>query len=258
MKSCKFYSEPKSLKSLIVGVLFTISLACPQIYGESGSDSLSLLVVTGGPTLRYHIDLVPSSFYTLFEGYDNISWDHASSDEAAFQSDKLTNYDILVMYNRSDSLSEKSKQCLKAFVESGKGVVILHHALGSYNDWNWWWQDVVGGKYQMKDAENFSKSDYKLNENIGAYPVENHPITKAIGSFHLKDETYKKLWISPKVKVLYKTDNPSSDGPIAWISPYSSSRVVVIQPGHANLAHKNKSYRLLVYNAIIWSGGRSE
>ncbi len=256
MKSCKFYSEPKSLKSLIVGVLFTISLACPQIYGESGSDSLSLLVVTGGSTLRYHIDLVPSSFYTLFEGYDNISCDHASSDEAAFQSDKLTNYDILVMYNRSDSLSEKSKQCLKAFVESGKGVVILHHALGSYNEWKWWWYNVVGAKYQMKDEEDLPKSKYKLNQTIHVTPVKEHTITSAVGDFTLKDETYQKLWISPDVKLLLKTDNPTSDGPIAWIGPYSKSRIVVLHSGHANSAHKNAEYRALVYRGIVWAGDR--
>lgn len=243
-----------SIKILLIAIL----IGYQQLYGENESDSLKLLVVTGGPTLRYHIDLVPTSFYTLFEGYENIQWDHASSDEAAFQSEKLADYDILVMYNRSDSLSKESEQNLRSFVESGKGIVILHHALGSYNKWKWWWHNVVGAKYQMKDDKDYPKSEYYLDQNIHITAVKKHSITSAVGDFTLKDEAYKKLWISPDVKLLYKTDNNSSDGPIAWISPYENSRVVVIQPGHTNLAHKNEKYRLLVYHAILWSSGTSD
>ena len=140
-------------------------------------------------------------------------------------------------------------------MENGKGVLILHHALGSYNEWKWWWQDVVGGKYQMKDKGNVSKTNFKLGEHINVNVAAEHPITSKVGSFELEDETYKGLWISPGAKILYNTDNPTSDGPIAWISPYSKSRVVVIQPGHADAAHKNTGFKALVHSAIIWAGG---
>lgn len=243
---------------LLAGLIIACSLLSTQLFAKSDSDSLKLIVVTGGPTLRHHINLVPSSFYTLFEGYDNIEWDHASSDEAAFQSEKLADYDVLVMYNRSDSLSAKSMENLKSFLESGKGVVILHHALGSYNDWKWWWHDVAAGKYQMKDTEDFAKSTYKLGEHISVSAVEKHPITADLTTFDLQDETYKNLWISPEAQILYKTDNPTSDGPIAWISPYPNSRVVVLQPGHTRLAHKNKFYKTLVHRAVIWSSKKPE
>ena len=82
---------------------------------ENRPEKLKLLVVTGGPTLRHHIDLVPTSFYTLFEGYDNLNWDHASSDEAAFLSERLEEYDVLVMYNRSDSLSNTAQKKTATF-----------------------------------------------------------------------------------------------------------------------------------------------
>ncbi len=260
MRTYHFFTMPKRrLTSLLLAaIIIACSLPCAQLFAKNDSDSLKLIVVTGGPTLRHHINLVPSSFYTLFEGYDNIQWDHASSDEAAFQSEELANYDVLVMYNRSDSLSATSMENLKSFLESGKGVVILHHALGSYNDWEWWWRDVVAGKYQMKDTDDFPKSTYKLGERISVSAVEKHPITVEMEAFEFQDETYKKLWISPEAQILYKTDNPTSDGPVAWISPYANSRVIVLQPGHTNVAHKNKYYRALVHRAIIWSSGNSE
>jgi type 1 glutamine amidotransferase len=72
----------------------------------------------------------------------------------------------------------------------------------------------------------------------------------------INDETYKGMWISPQVIVILKTDNPTSDGPVAWVSPFKDSRVVFIQLGHGELAHRHAGYRRLVRNAILWSGGR--
>ncbi len=227
------------------------SLAQDKTLGES--DSLKLLVVTGGPTMRYQIDLVPTSFYSLFMGYDNLIWDHATQDEAAFQTDGLNNYDVVLMYNRSDSLSNKSKQNLKEYLESGKGLVVLHHALGSYNNWEWWWKEVIGGKYQMKECDTLSKSDFKLGEVINMLSQKDHAITNELGGFTLMDETYRNLWISKEVEILYWTDNPNSDGPTVWISPFEKSKIIIIQPGHANSAHLDINYKKLIYLSILWA-----
>ena len=83
-----------------------------------------------------------------------------------------------------------------------------------------------------------------------------HPITKGLGTFRLLDETYKDLWIAPQVKVLLRSDNPTSDGPVAWISPYEKARVVYIQLGHDRNAHLHPKYQQLVRNAIRWASGR--
>lgn len=224
-----------------------------QEQSSNKTDSITMLVVTGGPAFRHQVDLVPTSFYTLFMGYDNLFWDHATYDEAAFQTKELSTYDVILMYNRSDSLSEESEEKLKTYLESGKGLIVLHHALGSYNYWEWWWKDVVGGKYQMIESSNFPKSDYKLGEQINMIPQKDHAITNAIKSFSFVDETYKDLWISNEVEILYRTDNLNSDGPTMWISPYKKSNVVVIQPGHAKTAHLNETYKDLIYQTILWA-----
>jgi type 1 glutamine amidotransferase len=66
------------------------------------------------------------------------------------------------------------------------------------------------------------------------------------------------MWISPQVKVLMKTDKPTSDGPVVWVCPYQKSRAVYIQLGHDHGAHLNAGYRALVHNAILWTAGRLE
>ena len=79
-------------------------------------------------------------------------------------------------------------------------------------------------------------------KSFGCLRSREHPITAGLSPFNLTDETYKGMWISPAVKVLLKTDNPTSDGPVAWISPYEKSRVVCVQLGHDSKAHRNPCF----------------
>ena len=248
------------MKTIII-IVISLNLANESIAQEMNlakADSLKLLVVTGGPSLRAQIDLVPTSFYSLFSDFDNLTWDHATHDEAGFQSESFDSYDVVLMYNRSDSISDRSKQKLKKHLESGKGLIVLHHALGSYNNWEWWWKEVVGGKYQMVENTKFKKSAFKPSETIDVITKKNHPITREIGDFKLYDETYINLWLSDDIEVIYQTDNPTSDGPLVWISPYKKSRVVAIQPGHAKSAHQDMNYKKLIYQAIQWVNNKEE
>jgi type 1 glutamine amidotransferase len=99
-------------------------------------------------------------------------------------------------------------------------------------------------------------STYKHDEDLLVRPVGSHPITANIGPMHIRDETYKGMWMSPNNKVLLQTDNPISDGAVAWISAYPKSRVVYLELGHDSAAHRNPAYRALVRNSILWSTGR--
>jgi type 1 glutamine amidotransferase len=160
------------------------------------------------------------------------------------------------MYNLSDTLEEPAKDNLQKFVESQKGLIILHHALGSYNTWEWWYKEVVGGRYVMKSERDQPASTFAMHQQIVAKPTGSHPITSSLGGFpmHLYDEAYKGLWISPDVEVLLETGVFTSDRPVVWISPYQHSRVVVIVPGHGWGAHFNLGFRYLLKDAILWAG----
>jgi type 1 glutamine amidotransferase len=177
----------------------------------------------------------------------------------AYTRDIRKDTDVLVLYDmvQASTLTEERRKNLKDFVESGKGVVVLHHAIADYNDWPWW-SEVVGGKYLLKPEGGRPGSTYKHDEDELVEPVEPHPITRGIGPIHVVDETYKGKWISPDVKILLKTSNPNDDGPIAWISSYTKSRVVYIELGHDRLAHRHPAYQDLVHRAILWSAGRLE
>lgn len=226
-----------------------------QINEAAKERTTKMLLITGGTPLRYNKELYPTELYTLFQGYSNLTWDHASLDEAAFESDIREQYDVIVFFNRSDTLSQEARKNLENYVKGGKGIIVFHSGLSSYNDWEWWWKDVVGGKYQYKEGQDVPTSNYKQDEEISFQAAMAHPITNAVGEFTLMDEAYSGLNISSKARVLYRCDSPHSDGPVVWIGPCQTSRVVVIQPGHSAETYKNSAFRALLYNSILWAAG---
>ncbi len=162
------------------------------------------------------------------------------------------------MYDFSRDLDEKGKKNLRDFVESGKGVVVLHHALLNYQKWDWWYQDTVGGSYRLQKEGDRLSSTVKNDQQISVTPVGQHPVTAGIEPFQVVDETYKRMWMSPSIKPLLTTDNPYSDPVLAWIGPNPQAKVVAIQLGHGHMAHGHPSYRALVHNAILWAAGKTK
>ena len=162
---------------------------------------------------------------------------------------------MLVLYDMAATLSSAGRANLQAFAESGKGIVVMHHAFCSHNDWDWY-RDLAGARYQVEAQAGRPASSYKHDETIPVAVATPHAITRGVTLTEIYDETYKGMWISPQNTVLLTTTHPLADPPLAWISGYARSRVVAIQPGHGREVHVHPGYRALVRNAISWSGGR--
>jgi len=213
------------------------------------SDAVKALVITGG---HDH----DSDFYSVFDDESiNAVIDPYPN---GLQKDIRRRADVLVLYDMLRETPPEKQKSLRDFVESGKGVVALHHAICGRVDWHWWYEEVVGGRWLFEPANGMPVSSYKHDEEISVKPVGEHPITKGVGAFRIFDETYKGLWISPKIKVLLETDHPLSDKPVAWIGPYEKARVVYIQLGHDRNANLNPNYQRLVRNAILWAAGKQK
>lgn len=217
---------------------------------KSAISPLRTLVVTGGhsydPTL-----------YRLFEGDERIRaviFPHPGP----FNRDLRKNWDVLVLYDsvQEEHIGEAGRANLRNFVESGRGLVVLHHALVDYLGWSWWTDEVVGGKYLLKPEGERPASSYQHDVELDVEPVAKHPVLAGVTRMHIWDEVYKNMWISPNNTILLKTEHPASDGPVAWISPYEKARVVVIQLGHDEKAHLHPGLQQLVKNAILWAGRR--
>ncbi|MBS1853968.1 MAG: ThuA domain-containing protein [Acidobacteria bacterium] len=195
------------------------------------------------------------SFYGVFEG-DRDFTINVNPHPSAFQSDFRKDVDVLVLYDMADMDGERERQHLREFLDAGKGMVVLHHAVIDNQHWPWWYEDVVGGRYLLKPEDGQRASTYQHDVAMRVRPVEKHPVTEGIGEFAIVDEVYNYMWVSPRSRVLLEADKPEGPKAVAWIAPWPKSRVVAIQLGHGREAHENPAYRKLVRNAILWAAGR--
>ena len=228
----------------------TLPAAIPLVARKS--DAARVLVVTGGHPY-------PASFYTLFEGYDDVIWSHATSPKEAFPADLAARFDVIVLHDMWEDLEPSMRENLRAFVEAGKGIVSLHHSIVDYTNWPWWWQEVTGGMFFIKEQPGHPASAYKEGVDMVVTPTQlgaSHPVTRNVGPLVVNDEAYRGMWQSPKVQVLMETAFPLNDHPVVYIGPHPKARVIYIQVGHSDSTMRYPGYRKLVHNAILWSAGR--
>jgi type 1 glutamine amidotransferase len=236
----------KSVALLAIAALSAMGSAIAQD-NKSVIEPLKLYVVTGGHD--YHM-----SFYRLLD--DSRFRVNLRPHPGAFDGDLRKRADVIVLYDMAPvkEIGEQGRKNLRDFLESGKGLVILHHAIFDYLDWEWYTKEVSG--VAQDPNRDRSRPDYKHDVSLQIEPTAKHPLLSGIAAFHITDETYRGLIIAPTNTILLRTNDPTSDGPVAWISPYKKSRVVVIQLGHDEQAHLDPNYQKLVHNAILWAGGR--
>src|SRR5262249_16381252 len=143
----------------------TVTLLADPTFVASERDRVKGLLITGG---HDH----DAAFYTLFDGNKDLRPLPVVNSATAFKNDLRGKYDVLIMYDFSGDLDESAKKNLRAFVESSKGIVVLHHALLNYQSWPWWFEDVVGGRYRLKSDGKIPSSIVKAGEHIFVAPAE--------------------------------------------------------------------------------------
>lgn len=218
-------------------------------------DAVRVLVVTSGH------DYEPT-FYTVFEGQPDIRWTHAATHREAFSAKMKDRWDVVVLYDMHNTIGDAEAKHLREYVEAGKGVLALHHAIVNYTSWPWWHEEVIGGKYYEKPVEGHAASQYKHDMPMIVRPVKgkgNHPIVRGVGEIVTMDEWYHGMWRSPKITVLMENAGDEwQDKPVVYLGPNPSFKAVYIQLGHDSYTHQHPGYKKLVRNAILWAAGRAE
>lgn len=218
------------------------------------TDPARVLVATGGHPY-------PTAFYTLFEGYDDIVWQHATTLRETYQEDMAARFDVLVLHDMYNEIGEAERANLRAFLEAGKGVVSTHHSIVDYTAWPWFHEEVIGGKYYEKALDGHPGSFYKEGVEFIARPTQagaSHPVTAGIGPIPVHDEVYRGMWHAPGIQVLMETDHPLNDKPVVYTGVHPKARSVYIQMGHSASTHRHPAYRKLVHNAILWATRREK
>ena len=133
--------------------------------------------------------------------------------------------------------------------ETKQGIVVLHHAILAYPQWEVWNQ-LVG----IPDRA------YKpfIGETVNARVIApEHPIVKGVGDWTMIDETYSMADTDRDSEVLITYDHPKSMKTIAWTRTYRNSRVFCYEAGHDNLTWVDSNFRRVLKNGICWASERN-
>ena len=240
------------MKNLILSVLM-LSLLCGHVVsGAEHGARLKVLVVTGGHGFEQE------PFFKVFKENPEIAFTATTQGQTsdAYDRQDLLSFDVVVLYDMVQNITEAQKAKFLSLLEKGIGLLVMHHALVSYQDWPEY-ERIIGGKYLLKDEKQgetvFPKSNFQHDVEIPVTIVaKEHPITAGLKDFIIHDEIYMDFRSRPDVTPLITTSHPKSGKPLAWTRTQGKSRVVYLQLGHDHSAYENPNYRRLVAQSIRW------
>jgi hypothetical protein len=237
--------------SLALGFIFLVSTGLLAADGKT-----RVLVVTGGH------DFEKEPFFRLFKDNPDITFkavEHPNA-QALLKADAAKDWDVLVLYDMYQPISDEVQSDFVARLKEGKGLVVLHHAIASYQKWPEYAR-IIGAQYYLeKTVVNGVEKPASLWQHDVKIAVRvadaDHPVTRGVKDFEIHDETYKLFDVAADAHTLLTTDQPLSNKEIAWAKTYEKARVVYMQSGHDHLAYENPNFQRLLRQAIQWVAGK--
>jgi uncharacterized protein len=250
----------KIIRVLIAaGFAAAMLCGCVSLAADSAGKApapIRVLLVTGGHGFE------KEPFFKLFKDNPDIAFkavEHPNA-HALLTAEAAKDWDVLVMYDFNQKITDAAKADFVARLKEGKGLVVLHHAIATYPAWPEYW-NIIGAHYYLAKTNingvDKPRSAWKEGMKFRIQVADpKHPVTRGMQDFDTHDETYKWFDVSKECHPLLTTEEPESNKVIAWAKTYKGARVVYIQSGHDHFAYENPNYQQIVRQAIRWVAKR--
>ena len=233
-----------------------LGVAILTLAASSGQPGTAVLVITGGHAFE------AEPFFRLFRDNAAVTFtaaEHGTDSATAWERDDLARFDVVVLYDMPRSITPAQQARMRSLFERGTGLVVLHHALVSFQDWPDY-ERIIGGRYPEPPKGQPAISDKVGYEHDVMVPITildaAHPITAGLKDFTIRDEIYWGFRVGGDVHPLLGTTHPRAGKPLMWTRTEGKSRVVFLQLGHDHHAFENPNFRELMARSIRWAAGR--
>jgi type 1 glutamine amidotransferase len=241
------------LVALFSIVISTIARADTPTTRPASRSKIRLLIATGGHGFQ------SGPFFKLFDDNPEVTYVNVAEKGAAevWDRDDLLDFDVVLLYDFQRQISEAQKARFLLLFDKGVGLIVLHHALLSYQSWPDY-ERIAGGKYLLDNEPSGETvtpaSTYQGNVDIAVKVTgpTDHPVMAGLSDFVVRDEIYRGVRTRSDITTLLTAE----DRPLAWIRVERNSRIVGIIIGHGP-AYKDDNFRTLLRQSIRWSAKRS-
>jgi type 1 glutamine amidotransferase len=232
--------------------------AWAQKKAAKGVDPVKILFLAGGA--RSHHGYRDQALYLSNALEDTGRYEVTINEDAALlETPSMSKYDLIIVNaDRRDpefKFTESQQHALLDWVKAGHGYISIHGADNAAPDWIPEWRDMLGGVFS-----HVGLPDSKTKQ--GTFQIKiaktEHPITKGLSDFELKDELYYNLQMKHQIEPLATTDYSNGTWPVAWTRTYGQGRVFHTPLGHRSFKPgsdeplTNPSLLKLVIQGIDW------
>ena len=200
---------------------------------------MKIAVVTGEHGFR------EKDFDAVFQNMKGI--DFIREDLDVFVHDpNQKDYETVVFYNfHRPYPTEAQAKTILELTERGQGIVILHHAILAFPEWDAY-SDICG----IDDRADFG---YFPKQTLQVQVIDtSHPITEGLADWEMGDETYTMKSAGDDSTILLTVDHPNSMDVLGWAREYGNSRIFCLQSGHDNVTYSNPNFREVLRRGIEW------
>jgi type 1 glutamine amidotransferase len=194
-------------------------------------------------------------FPQVFDAHENATYTilEQKDDSEIFDNVNDFPYNVVVLYNMGQKITEARQANLLKLLDQGVGFVVLHHAVAAFSEWTEY-ADIIGAKYYLEDTPNHTKSIYQHDVDFTVNVADGkHPVTRGLQDFVIHDETYNNYDIYDDNRVLLTTAESTSAPGVCWVRRHGNANVCFIQLGHGPEAFTNPNYQQLVAQAATWA-----
>jgi type 1 glutamine amidotransferase len=244
--------------------LFTLTLLgsvfCETLYAAEPATSaankrVKVLLVTGieyhnwretAPQIAKQLASCPDIAVTLETNFNVLC------------SDEIFKYDVLFFNfwnSRDDSPSlddDLALSNIEKFLDSGKGIVVYHLAIGVFETHKDRIEGIIGRVYDrsLPGHDPFREFEVDIVER-------DHPIMKSVPDFKILDELYTCFALEGRpIQVLAKATsiNVNKPFPMAFLYKYGKGDVFTTVLGHDLRALQSQEFVTMLRNAVLWLG----
>jgi uncharacterized protein len=253
---------------LTIGLM--LALTVMPMLGQPTAPKVRTLLITGGAVGGHDWKTVSPLLKKALE--DSGRFDVRVSEEfRGSGAETLEAYDLVVVNyydarRKEFQWPERTRNALTDFVKSGKGMVMYHFSIASFEDWPEW-EKLSGANWRPNHGQHSAAHDFTVEIKDG-----DHPITKGLRkSFHQHDdELYANLKWQPegsyhvlatawdehslyKGKAKQPIPGEGIHQPMLWTVEYGKGRVFATVLGHDGTAVKLPGFVTTFTRGAEWA-----